>query len=133
MMTKKARKKFTPEQKRQAVEEYLCGDKSAAQIAEELETEAQSIYRWKSAQEEQKKDLRIDELINEGNSYNQAKKILELELEIQEYKNKLAEQVLINDLLKKLQTPASLQPESELTGLIRTANKSARKTKRVKR
>lgn len=130
-MKKKTRKRFTQQQKDEALEDYHSGVRSAQQIAEDLNTDVQSIYRWKVARDEKAKGTRIDELIDEGNSPVQAKRILELEQEIEEYKKKLAEQVLINDLLKKLQCGNS-QPESELTGLIRTTKKSDRKKRRVK-
>ena len=45
------------------------------------------------------------------------KKILDLELELAEYQKKLAEQVLINDLLKKLRMQPNFQPEKNVTGL----------------
>lgn len=125
----KSRRKFTKEQKDQAIDDYLSGDRSAQQIAADLDTDVQAIYRWKTAREEKQKGARFEELIEEGNSYGQAKKIMELEAEIEEYKKKLAEQVIINDLLKKLQTSKSSQPESELTGLIKTMNGSAQKRK----
>ena len=129
---KKPRRKFTQEQRDQAVDDYLSGQRSANQIAEDLGTEVQNIYRWKTVREEKAKGVRIDELIGEGNSQDQARKILLLELELEEYKKKLAEQVLINDLLKKIQTPTDLVPESELSGLIETSKSLVRKRKRVK-
>lgn len=128
----KTRRKFTKEQKDQAIDDYLSGARSAQQIAADLETDVQAIYRWKTVREEKEKGARFDELIEEGNSYGQAKKIVELEAEIEEYKKKLAEQVIINDLLKKLQTSKNSQPESELTGLIKTTKKLNQKRKPVK-
>jgi len=67
-----------------------------------------------------------------GSTYAQAKRIIELELEIEEYKKKLAEQVLITELLKKLGPSKNSVLESELTGLIRTSNQLDQKRKRVK-
>ena len=126
------RKRFTQEQRDQAVEQYIKGDKSAKQIADELETDVHNIYRWKSVYEENKKGLRLDELVVEGNHRDIAKKLLEKELEIEAYQKKIAELTIINDLLKKLQPSNSSQSESELTGLIRTSKKSAQKRKRGK-
>jgi transposase-like protein len=132
-MSKKTRKKFTKEERDQAVADYLSGEKTAPQIAKELDTDVQNIYRWKTVQGERKKGLRIDELMADGNSKETAKKLLEKELEIEMYQKKIAEQSIIIDLLKKLQTPEDYQPESELTGLIRTTRKSVQKRKQLKR
>lgn len=132
-MTKKARKKFSPEQKRKAVQEYVSGQKSAPQIAAELGCDTQNIYRWKTLEEEANKGVRIDELMNEGNTQAMAEKLFEKELEIEMYQKKIAELTIINDLLKKFPTAQVLARESELTGLIKTSSKSAQKRKRVKR
>lgn len=132
-MTRKKRKSFTPEQKARALEQYLSGEKDAYQLAQELDCDPQNIYRWKTQAEEKRKGLRIEELMEEGNSKEIAQKLLEKELEIEMYQKKVAELTIINDLLKKLQVEKNLAPESELTGLIRTTNQSARKKKRVKR
>lgn len=132
-MTKKTRKKFTKEQRDKAVDDYLSEARSAQQIATDLQTDVQNIYRWKVLREEKAKGARVDELLEEGVSKAHANRILELEEEIEVYKKKLAEQVVINDLLKKVPRPRPLVQESELTGLIKTTKKSDRKRKRVKR
>ena len=131
-MTKKTRKKFTQEQKDWAVEQYLSGAQSAEIIAEKLGADVQYIYRWKILKEEKAKGLRIEELIEEGNSTAMAKKLLEKELEIEVYQKKIAQQAVIIDLLKKLPGNEIYQSESELTGLIRTMNESNRKRKQRK-
>lgn len=130
-MTKRTRKKFTPEQKEKAVSDYLAG-KPAPEVAAEIGCEPHHIYRWKTLHEEKQKGLRLDELMDEGNSKAMAEKLLEKELEIEMYQKKIAELTLINDLLKKFPTSEVLARESELTGLIRTTNKSALKRKRAK-
>ena len=94
--------------------------------------DVQNLYKWKVARDEKIKGARIDELLEEGNSIDSAQRILDLELQIEEYKKKLAEQVLMVDLLKKSPRSTPLQPESELTGLIKTTRKSARKKGRAK-
>ena len=131
-MTKKSRKRFSQEVKDKAIDEYLIGDRSAQQITDELRTDVQNLYRWKTVREEKAKGQRVDELMGEGNSRAMVEKLLEKELEIEMYQKKVAEQAIIIDLLKKLQTPSSSQPESELTGLIKTSRKSAQKRKPVK-
>lgn len=127
-----SRKKFTKEQKDQAVKDYISGVKTANELANELDTEAQSIYRWKAAHTEKQKGIRLNEIIDEGHTREQAKKIQQLEQQNELFKAKLAEQSIIIDLLKKLQTPSNFQPESELNGLIETTKKSAQKRKQQK-
>lgn len=132
-MTKKTRKKFSQEIKDKAVDEYLAGDKTANEIAAELQTDVQNVYRWKTLRDENAKGVRIEELMTEGNSKAMAEKLLEKELEIEAYKKKVAELTVINDLLKKLPGNENFQQENELLGLIKTTNKSARRKKPVKR
>ena len=122
-MTKKTRRKFTQEQKDRALEDYLSGARSAQQIAEDLQTDVQTIYRWKVAREEKAKGIRLDELVDEGNSIDQAQRILDLELELEAYQKKVAEQAVMLDLLKKSRGLSYLPQESELTGLIKTTRK----------
>ncbi len=116
-MSKKNRNHFTPEQKNKAVDDYLSGERSAKQIAYDLNTDVQSIYRWKVQREEKAKGLRLEELVDEGNSREMAQKLLEKELEIEMYQKKIAELTIINDLLKKLPGNQIFQHESELSGL----------------
>jgi hypothetical protein len=73
------------------------------------------------------KGERLEELEAQGSSREQARRIMQLEAELEEYKKKVAELALINDLLKKLQTSKRSQPESELSGLIATMKKSGQK------
>ena len=132
-MTKRTRRKFTNEQKDKAVEIYLSGEKTAAEIAKDLDCDVQNIYTWKTVAEEKRKGLRLEELIDDGNTKAMAQKLLEKELEIEEYQKKVAEQSIIIDLLKKLPGNENFQQESKLTGLIRTSKKSNQKRKRAKR
>ena len=132
-MTKKTRRKFTQEQRDLAVDDYLSGKRTAHQIAKDLGTDVQNIYRWKTVREENAKGARIDELIDEGHSRQMAKLLLEKELEIEEYQKKVAQQAITIELLKKLPGNEIYQSESELTGLIRTSKGLDRKRKRAKR
>ncbi len=129
---KKPRRKFTDEAKRQAVDDYVSGRKSVLEIGSEIGCNANLIYRWKAEFESEKRSDRVTELAAEGHNPNDIRKILELEDELEEYKKKLAEQILINDLLKKLRDSKSSPRESELTGLIRTSKNSDRKRKPAK-
>ena len=90
------------------------------------------IYRWRVQLDEKAKGARIDELEAQGMSSQMARKMLQMEAEIEEYQKKVAQQAIIIDLLKKLQEPTTSQPESELTGLIDTTRKLGRSKRRAK-
>lgn len=128
----KSRKHFEESVKRQAVDEYVSGRKPAQVVADELGITRSQLYKWRVQLDERDKGARVEELESMGHSRSDARKIQSLEDEIEEYKKKLAEQVLINDLLKKLQTSKASQPESELTGLIEMQKRSARNGGRAK-
>lgn len=131
-MPKKSKYQFTDEQKRKAVAEYVSGEKRAEDVARELGVPQGYLYKWRVQFDERDKGARVEELESMGHSKSEARKIQSLEAELEEYKKKLAEQVLINDLLKKLQASKASQPESELTGLIRTSRNLDRKGKPAK-
>lgn len=131
-MGRKPRRQFTDEQKRRAVDEYVSGRRTVEQIAAELNVNSGMIYKWRVQLDEKAKGARIDELESQGLSTQAARKILQLEAEIEEYQKKVAQQSVIIDLLKKLQTSPNSQPESELTGLIDTAKRLARSKKPAK-
>ena len=108
----------TREQKLKAIEEYKAGIKTSKQIAEEFgSTKKNLIHAWKYEVEEKAKGKRVDELKNTGFSAEAARKILDLEQEVIGYQKKLAEQVLIIDLLKKLRNQPNFQPERNVNGL----------------
>jgi len=127
-----SKKRFSKEVRLRAIEDYTSGARSAIQIADDLGVTPQTIYRWRTVLSDEEKGVRLNELISEGSSREQAKKIQLLEFEIETYKGKLAEQVVINDLLKKLQDQGGLPPENELNGLIETTLRLARKRKPAK-
>lgn len=127
-MGRRPKRFFSDEVKRQAVDEYVSGRKSAAEIAAELGVVQGLLYKWRVQLDEKAKGARFEELEAEGHSAQDARRIRDLEAEIDEYKKKLAEQILINDLLKKLQ-PSSSQSVSAVTGLINTVKLSARSKK----
>lgn len=127
-MAKRKRHSFTDDEKQTAVNEYVSGQRRAEDIARELGVPQGYLYKWRVQLEEKAKGARTEELESMGHSKSEARKIQALEDEIEEYKKKVAEQSLIIDLLKKLQTPKASQPESELTGLIRTTKNLNRKS-----
>lgn len=126
-MPKKPRRKFTEEKKREIISAYISGAKSVAELAQENQVSSGLIYQWKSDQSMKDRNNRINQLTGEGLTRALAIKIQQQEAEIEAYQKKVAEQAVIIDLLKKLQTSSSYQCESELIGLIGTTKKSARK------
>ena len=100
---KKSRKKFDLEYKRRIVQEYLSGARAARDIAEAEGLDVGQIYNWKTQLENRAKVERIEEIqATEGVSLEQARKIRELEEELLAAKEKIADQALAIDLLKKL-------------------------------
>ena len=132
-MTRKPRKTFPKKTKDKAVDDYISGNKTAQEIASEIDCDPQLIYRWKVSRDEKAKGIRIDELVEEGCSKAMAEKLLEKELEIEAYQRKVAEQAIMLDLIKKLQTSTPFQRESELAGLIRTSKELERLKRRAKK
>lgn len=131
-MSKKTRRKFTDQEKEKAVADYLSGAKSAKDIAQELGVEVHSIYHWRAALDEQKRESRVSGLEAQGVPKEVAERLIQQQEEIEAYQKKVAEQAVIIDLLKKLQTSNSFPPESELSGWIATSKKSERKKRRAK-
>lgn len=128
----KKKKQYSIDIKKQAVADYVSDHKSITQVASEHGVTPSHVYKWKIQLDEKAKGVRIKDLEAQGLSTQAARKILQLEAEIEEYQKKVAQQAVIIDLLKKLQTPASSPPESELTGLIDTTKRLARSRKPVK-
>tara|TARA_Y100000590_G_C15524284_1_gene940611 strand:+ start:101 stop:496 length:396 start_codon:yes stop_codon:yes gene_type:complete len=127
---RKTRKSYSKEYKREIVEEYLSGRTEAAEIAAREGLNLQFIYRWKTQIEEWEKKERIGVLESEGMSPEDARKVRDLEEELEAYKAKVAEQALHIDLLKKLQ-PDYLS-EKRSNGYAETKRKLARSKKGAK-
>lgn len=89
-MTKKTRKNLPQNKKTKTVSDYLAG-KPVSEVAAEIGCEPHHIYRRKTLHEEKQKGLRLDELLDEGNSKVMAEKLLEKELEIEMYQKKVDE------------------------------------------
>lgn len=126
----KVRRKFSTAAKRAAVEDYVSGRKTAAQVAAENGISDSLVYKWKVQLEESKKGARIDELEASGRSREDAKAFLQLEAERDAYQRMVGEQALIIELLKKRLLSTNSQQRSELTGLIETLERAAQKRKR---
>ena len=125
----KRRRKFGEEVKQRAVDDYVSGRKSAAQVAAELETSVGQIYSWRVQLEEKSKGVKIDELQSAGRSREDAQFILQLQKEREAYQKTVGEQTVIIELLKKRLRSTSSQQRSELTGLIEMLEQSVQKRK----
>jgi transposase-like protein len=126
------RRTFSEEVKRKAVEDFNAGLKSAAQVSTEHNVAIDMVYKWKIQLEAKAKGERVDELESSGISRQTARQIQDLEDEVAEYRRKLGELALENDLLKKLRGLKTSRSESELNGLIDTIRLSARKRGHLK-
>lgn len=113
----KSRRKFDLEYKRRIIQEYLSGARSAREIAEAEGLETGQIYNWKTQLEQRSREERIEEIqTTEGVSLREARKIRELEEELEAYQKKVAQLTLENDLLKKLHP--NLASEKRSTGYV---------------
>ena len=128
----KPKRRFSDDVKLAAVNDYVTGRKSAAQVAAELGVSPGQIYAWRVKLDEIAKGSRVDELTSSGRSAEDAKFILELEAERDAYQRTVGEQTMIIELLKKRLRSTSSQQRSELTGLIETLERAVQKRKLVK-
>jgi transposase-like protein len=125
----KPRRKFTDAIKRAAVDEYVSGRKSAAQVAAAHGVDVGHVYKWKTQLEERQKGSVVQELESEGRSRADAKLIADLMRERDAYQKMVGEQAMIVELLKKrLQSTSSVE-RSALTGLIETLERAVQKRK----
>lgn len=130
---RRPKRNFSDEVKRAAIDDYVSGRKSAAEVAASMNIAVGLLYKWRVSMTEATQEARLSELENDGSSpAEQARRILELEDELAEYQKKVGEQAVIIDLLKKLRQSKSFQSESELSGLIETTRSSNLKRKRWK-
>ena len=132
MVISKNRRKYSEEFKRQVVEDFVSGRKTAGQLAAEHGFSSAQIYQWKSQLKVQDRTQHFNALVDSGYSREQAERIQQLEDELAQYKRMVAQQALELDLLKKLERGGPSRSESELTGLIDIMKKSARRKGRAK-
>jgi len=125
------RKQYDSELKKRIVQEYIFTG-NAGQIAEREGLEPGQIYRWKYQLENRKKIDRVEQIQNDDPSlsYEQARRIRELEEELADSQKKMAQLLLENDLLKKIHP--NLQYEKRSSGYIATKQALARSKGRVK-
>jgi len=99
-MSKKPNRKFSDDLKRKAVDDYTSGRKTAAEVAREFDVAQGQVYQWKIQLEEKRIKSRVSDLEDSGMSPSEARHMQRLEDENTELKKKLAEQVVVVDLLK---------------------------------
>jgi transposase-like protein len=108
--SKKARKQYDLEYKRRIVQEYLRGEISTMELAHREGLDRGQIYHWKVQLAERTRHAEIEEIADsQGVSLDQARQIRELQEELEATQKKVAQLLLENDLLKKI------QPSSQFT------------------
>ena len=128
---KKSRQQYDLDYKRRIVAEYLAGTTSAEDIARREGLVRGQIYKWRVQLERRARAERIEAIAEtEGVSIEQARRIRELEEELAATREKLAQTVLENDLLKKLQPNSPFASAS--SGYIDTKRQLARFRGRAK-
>lgn len=132
-MSKRPKRKFNDEVKRKAVDDYTSGRKTAAEVANNIGVAQGQVYQWKIQLEEKRVKGRVRDLESSGMSPSEARHVQRLEAENEALKKKLAEQVIVVDLLKKLQTSANYQQLKNASGSDEIAELLAQSRKRAKR
>jgi transposase-like protein len=128
---KRSRKSYDIEYKRRIVQEYLRGSITAEALAVREGVERVQIYKWKVQLDNRARDERIEQIAGEeGVSLDQARKVRELEEELEATQRKLAQVVLECDLLKKIQPNSPFARRS--SGYIETKQLLARSKGRAK-
>ena len=101
---KKQRQYHDLDYKRRIVAEYLSGKISAHALAKREGLIRGQIYKWRVQLEQHQRLERIEVIADtQGVSLEQARRIRDLEEELAATQQKLAQIVLENELLKKLQ------------------------------
>lgn len=125
------RKQYDLDYKRRIVQEYLSGTISADDLARREDLVRGQIYKWRVQLERRNRMARIETIAEtEGVSIEQARKIRELEEELAATQQKLAQTLIENDLLKKLQPNSPFANAS--SGYIDTKRALARSRGRAK-
>ena len=127
---KKDRQQYDLDYKRRIVQEYLNGT-MAEDLARREGLVRGQIYKWRVQLERRNRMARIETIAEtEGVSIEQARRIRELEEELAATREKLAQTVLENDLLKKLQPNSPFARKS--SGYIETKQLLARSRGRAR-
>jgi transposase-like protein len=129
--SKKFKKQYDLDYKRRIVQEYLQGGIKSADLAAREGLDRAQIYKWKIQFDNRQRNDRIDAIADEeGVSLEQARKIRELEEELEASQKKIAQLVLECDLLKKIQPNSPFARRS--SGYIETKQLLARSKGRAK-
>jgi transposase-like protein len=99
---KKPKKHYDLDYKRRIVQEFLAGNIKSAALAEREGIERGQIYKWKTQLDNLARRERIAELVEDGTSMDQARRIRELEEQLQATQKKLAQEVVERELLEEL-------------------------------
>lgn len=99
---KKPRKQYDVEYKRRIVQEYLQGGIKSGDLAQREGIDRGEIYKWKTQLENLARRERVDELVEDGASVDQARRIRELEEQLQATQQRLAQSVIECELLEEL-------------------------------
>lgn len=127
----KSRKTYDLEYKQRVVGEYLSGSISAQALADREGLDRGQIYKWRVQLDQRARHERIESIAgDEGISFGQARRIRELEEELAATQEKLAQTVVENELLKKLQPNSPFAKKS--SGYIETKQLLARSRGRAK-
>lgn len=127
----KDRQQYDLDYKRRIVAEYLSGTIAAEELARRESLVRGQIYKWRVQLERRDRVERINAIAEtEGVSIEQARRIRELEEELAATQQKLAQTMLENDLLKKLQPGSKFASAS--SGYIDTKRQLARSRGRAK-
>ena len=132
MEKRQIRKKYDLEYKRKIVQEYLEGKLTAQQLAKREGLVTGQIYTWRVQVENRARHERVEEIQTENpqSTLEQARRIQELEEELADYRQKVADQSMIIDLLKKIQ-PGSPYVK-KLSGYAETKSTLGRSKRRPK-
>lgn len=122
---------YSEEIKRRVVDDYVAARKTAQELAAELGVAQGLIYKSKVRFDESAKGQRIEEMQAQGMDTESARRILELEVELAEFKKKVGEQAVIIDILKKLQPPNSplAKGSNGLSDIMKHVGRSKRPVK----
>lgn len=128
---KKTKRTYDREYKRRIVEEYRAGRISANELGARESLEPGQIYRWNTQFKERDRDAAIEGIADqEGVSLDQARQIRDLQEELEATQKKVAQLLLENDLLKKIQPNSPFEKRS--SGFIETRDLLARSRGRSK-
>lgn len=130
-MKRKPRRTFSDEDKRRAVDDYVSGRKSAEEAGASVGVSSAIIYKWRVQLAEKSKNTRRDELEALGHNPADVRRIMQLEEELSAYKEKLAEALFHNDILKKLHGPLypALKNANSYEEIKRILDQSKRRAK----